>query len=217
MAWYGSRPYGTDDIRDLVVHMPENWAYLQSALSAQHTFPGSQYGLDAGKHIQGQVSYLFYGTSAEIITLHTDYNVPEGALSYDTENWRLWYYAGGWEGFNGLVHRKLGWMTGNLHIPGPYLDGRDPSVDGAKLDLISALAVASGVQAQASVQHDEFINVPTTPPSANFERSDCYWVAIQKVILQVAACSVDTEGQVSITAPSEQASHGAYCVSIGVK
>lgn len=212
MAWYGTKPAGTDDIRDLVIHMPENWAYLQSALSAQHTFPGS-YGIDAGKHIQGQVSYMFYGTSAEVIALDTDYDVPEGALAYDIQNLRIWYYASGWQGFNGLVHRKNGWMSGDLEIPGEYLDGRDPSVDGARLDLISALAVATGTIVSASVGDGENIAIPNMPPSADFERSDCYWVAVQRVVNRIAATSTDSEGRVS-TRPGEEQ---AYCISIGWK
>lgn len=215
MAWYGTKPAGTDDIRDLVIHMPQNWAYLEATLSAQHTFPGS-YGIDAGKHIQGQVSYLFVGTSAEVVALDTENDVPLGALSYDTENWRLWYYVGGWQGFNGLVHRKFGWMTGNLYIPGPYLDGRDPSEDGAKLDLIADMAVATGVQTDETIGDGAYINIPTTPPSADFERSDCYWIAVQREVRQIAATSVDSEGRVSTIHASEPASM-AYCISIGWK
>ena len=80
--------------------------------------------------------------------------VAEGDLAYDSTAKRLKVYNGSsWEsgvaGSSDLLNRGGGQMTGNITMSGSQtVDGRDLSVDGAKLDAIEASATADQTAAE---------------------------------------------------------------------
>ena len=142
MAWNKTKPAGTEPIRDLLAYMPGNWLYLAKALSAEHVFTGT-YDDDAGNHRRGE-SQVVYATSSASIDLLT--TPVSGAMAYVLETHHLRYYTDEWNSFP-LLHRHGGPMGGNLVIRSALLDGRDPSVDGTAIDLISENATTCGVSA----------------------------------------------------------------------
>lgn len=144
--WYGTRPTGSDAIRDLPEHMKANWTYMHQALSAEHTFPGSWpgSGSTAGHHKRSATSIIATRPASTYITDIT--SPPCGALVWVRDQYRLRYYNhdNTWHTFP-LVHPVSGFMTGNLDYRGSLIDGRDISVDGTKLDTITDSANTMGV------------------------------------------------------------------------
>jgi len=111
VAWYPTKPSGSDDIRDMTPFLKANWVYLQSVLPVEHTFPGS-YGTTAGKHTPGECRILYVGVRTDVDALSSP---PLGALAYATDEYRLLRHnSSAWVTFSDLVHPVSGGMTGNL-------------------------------------------------------------------------------------------------------
>lgn len=159
--------------------MPANWAYLAAALAKGHTFPGT-YGTTGGKHLTGKCRVLYYGVTADINALSSP---PTGAMVYDTTLFRLKRYTGSaWAEFTDLVHTQNGFMTGNLVVSGSMMDGRDPSVDGAKIDTVGENSNAAGSNMDTSMTSGQTMAKPTTPASVTWGDSDVKFIASQRHI-----------------------------------
>ncbi len=164
MAWHVGEPVGNKSIKELIYFMPENWTYIQTRFAVDHTFPGSL-NVNAGLHKAGQCRVFFYGPASAIAALTGS---PSGAMAYDTQNKRLKYYTGSaWSAFDDLLHKYNDQMTGNLVVSSAIFDGRDPSVDGAKLDTISENATSKGASGKVGgsvpLVHNDVIPLPATP------------------------------------------------------
>lgn len=222
MGWYPGEPAGDKAIKELVFHMPENWVYIEDSFGKEHKFPepASAWGVSWGKHRSGLCRVLFAGPPASINALA---DPASGAMAYDTteDATRLIYFDGSvWQFFDDLVHPIGGWFSGDLEVlpasaGSGMLDGRDPSVDGARLDTMSTYSRTFGVNFDDYMTNGQTLDKPNTPTDITWENSDCVFFACarQQFVGGHAAYGwINNSGVISCSVTAH-----AICIAIGDK
>lgn len=121
-----------------------NWDAVETAGSRQHEFEGDNSD-DEGQHIPGKVSVLQVAPTSAVsaygLSAAGGPSVEgKGAIVYDT--WAKAFKTWNGSAWSTIDHAKASGDTLDTTwtVDGEFIDGRDPSVDGTKLDTISCSA-----------------------------------------------------------------------------
>lgn len=182
MTFDRTRPDTTAKVRAADDNLRDNWAAIADAIGREHVFDGDS-SSDEGQHLPGRTGIVYVGPASAASGANATLGCREGAgaLVYctDTKAFLIWD-GGKW------VERKFLKTAGDTishawTVGGAYIDGRDPSVDGTKLDTCSAssdyCAIARGTVADGG----------TIPEISGFDKTDCAVIAHNCGIWSLAA------------------------------
>lgn len=165
MTWDRNAAHDGVKVRIADDQLRDNWDAFEDAFGREHNFVGDG-AVNEGEHKPGECGIIFVGGSADIAAASVA-KEGSGALAYDTDNkvFKIWN-GSSWDDKEYL--RAAGdTLKVDLAVAGEYIDGRDPSVDGAKLDN-SSFHSNFGFAARGYVAHGGTVPLPD-----GFEKEDC--------------------------------------------
>jgi len=171
--WDRTLPSLATKVRSVDDYFRDNFVALQDALGREHIFVGDG-GSTEGQHNPGLVGILFVGATSACSALSAGVGIEgSGAIHYDTWTHKFNTWDGGaWVAYD-FLQASGDTITAAWTVPGSYLDGRDPSVDGAALDSMSVsaneVAVWTGTVADGST-----VNVHTVLPGWKRTTHECH-------------------------------------------
>lgn len=165
MAWDRTVPNDDTKVKAADDDFRDNFGALQDALNREHYFAGDG-GSAEGRHRPGVTGVIFVGPTSACSALASKEGC--GALCYDiTLNCFQTWNGVEWRQYD---HIKTAGDTliVDWYVPGSFIDGRDPSEDGAKLDNIPPYGDYVEIVEIDQFDHEDIIPVP-----AEFSKEQC--------------------------------------------
>lgn len=165
MAWDRTVPNDDTKVKAADDAFRDNFGALQDSLGREHTFAGDGASAE-GFHKPGLTGVIYVGSTSACSALASKEGC--GALCYDTSaNHFMTWNGTEWRTFD---HIKTAGDTliVDWYVPGSFIDGRDPSVDGAKLDNIPPYGDYVEIAEIDQADNEDIILVP-----AGFDKDQC--------------------------------------------
>ncbi len=166
MTWDRTVPNDDTKVKAADDAFRDNFGGLEDALNREHVFAGDGASAE-GQHRPGLVGVIFVGPTSAGSALAS--KEACGALWYDTS-------ANAFKTWNGVEWREYDHIKTagdtlivDWYVPGSFIDGRDPSVDGAKLDNIPFGGDYMEVAEVDQADHEDVI-----PVIAGFTKEQCF-------------------------------------------
>lgn len=202
MTWNQLLPALDTKVKVADDRIRDNWAAWIAAASREHWFDGGTYA-SAGQHIPSKVGVMRATTTAALST----YGVSSGstiegpgAFAYDDTLGAFKTWSGSAWVTRDFINRKGDSLTVEWTVAGSYIDGRDPSLDGAKIDSISSSADETTVVHGTIESFPASVGVPY-----GFAHNECHVFAHNCGVWQVGtdtlttiACSTSTVMEASV-------------------
>ena len=166
MSWDRTIPNDDTKVKAADDAFRDNFSALEDALAREHIFAGDG-GSDEGKHKPGLVGVLYVGSTSACSVLAS--KEGSGALCYDSTSCEFKIWNGSvWVAYD---HIKTAGDTliVDWTVPGEFIDGRDPSVDGAKLDNIAPYGDYVEIGEIDQADHEDVI-----PVLDGFTKEQCH-------------------------------------------
>lgn len=157
MAWDRTVPSDDTKVKAADDAFRDNFGALDDALGREHVFAGDGASAE-GYHKPGLVGVIYVGSTSACSALASKEGC--GAFCYDTS-------ANCFQSWNGVEWRKYDHIktSGDTlivdwYVPGSFIDGRDPSVDGARLDTMAPYGDYIEIVEVYQFDHEDIIPVP---------------------------------------------------------
>jgi hypothetical protein len=144
LAFEQERPALGTKVKTADDNFRSNWSAIENAFNTQHKFDGGTFA-SAGQHEQGKVSVITVAPTSAVSALGLSAEggpsvEGRGAIVYDT--WTKSFNTWSGSGWTAYDHAKASGdtLTQAWTVGGSFIDGRDPSRDGAKIEAVSVSA-----------------------------------------------------------------------------